>query len=98
MTNTGDRAGDEVVQLYLRDEISSVPRPVLELKRFSRVTLNPRETQTLRFELTPDDLAFWDIGMNWSVEPGHFSISVGNSSASLSAVRLTVQAAEGTRQ
>lgn len=91
VTNTGSCAGDEVVQLYVRDEVSSVPRPVLELKRFSRVTLGPGQTRTIRFELTPDDLAFRDINMNWVVEPGIFGISVGNSSASLTTVRLTVR-------
>ena len=90
VTNTGKRAGDEVVQLYIRDEVSSAPRPMLELKAFRRVALNPGEKRTLRFDLGPDDLAFWDIDMKWSVEPGTFTISAGSSSATLKSAKLTV--------
>jgi beta-glucosidase len=60
-------------------------------KQFLRVTLEPGGTRTIRFELTPDDLAFWDINMNWVIEPGTFSISVGNSSASPATVRLSIR-------
>lgn len=63
-----------------------------------RRNLKPGETRPFRFELAPDDLAFWDIGMNWSAEPSQFSISVGNSTAALATVRLTVQPPEGTIQ
>ena len=90
VTNTGHRAGDEVVQVYIRDEVSSVPRPVLELKAFRRVTLQPGETRKLTFRLEPDDLAFWDIAMNWTVEPGDFTIFAGPSSAQLKSTHLTV--------
>lgn len=93
VTNSGARAGDEVVQLYIRDEVSSVPRPVLELRGFKRVTLEPGETRTIRFDLMPDDLAFWDIGMKWTVEPGTFAVSTGGSSTNLKSVKLTVSAA-----
>jgi beta-glucosidase len=93
VTNSGKVAGDEVVQLYIRDDVSSVPRPVLELKRFRRITLAPGETRTISFELTPDDLAFWDINMQWTVEPGAFTISAGNSSATLKSASLTVHPA-----
>ncbi len=88
--NTGKRAGDEVVQLYIRDDVSSVPRPVLELRGFQRVTLEPGQTRTLHFELTPDALAFWNIDMQWVVEPGTFTISAGSSSAVLRSSKLTV--------
>jgi len=80
------------VQLYLRDEVSSAPRPVKELKGFQRVSLAPGERRTVRFDLTPDDLAFWNIDMEWKVEPGTFLISTGASSAELKSVRLTVTA------
>jgi beta-glucosidase len=90
VTNTGKRAGDEVVQLYIRDDVSSVPRPVLELRGFQRIRLKPGETQTVRFELTPDALAFWNIDMQWVVEPGTFTISAGPSSAVLKAAKLSV--------
>lgn len=90
VANTGDRIGDEVVQLYIRDEVSSVPRPLLELKGFERVTLKPGEKRTVRFDITPDLLAFWDIDMEWTVEPGTFTISTGNSSVALKSTKLQV--------
>lgn len=90
VTNTGKRAGDEVVQLYIRDEVSSAPRPMLELRGFQRVSLNPGETRTVRFELTPDALAFWNIDMKWVVEPGAFTVSAGSSSAVLKSAKLNV--------
>lgn len=89
LDNTGNRGGDEVVQLYIRDEVSSVPRPIMELKAFRRVALAPGEKKTIRFDLKPDDFAFWDIAMRWVVEPGSFKVLVGNSSASLKAATLT---------
>ena len=90
VANTGTRDGDEVVQLYIRDEQSSVPRPMLELKGFRRVTLKPGARTTVHFELGPDELGFWDVDMNWSVEPGSFRISAGNSSAALKHTQLVV--------
>lgn len=92
VTNTGKRPGDEVVQLYIRDDVSSVPRPVLELKAFRRITLVPGETRTVRFELSSEALAFWTIDMHWAMEPGSFTISVGNSSAALKSTKLVVGA------
>jgi beta-glucosidase len=78
------------VQVYVRDDVSSVPRPVLELKRFQRVSLKPGESRTLRFDLDPAALAFWDADMKWVVEPGTFTVSVGASSASLKSAPLRV--------
>jgi beta-glucosidase len=80
VTNTGSKAGDEVVQMYIRDKVSSVTRPVKELKGFQRVTLAPGETKTVSLEIAPEHLAFYDIDMNYVVEPGEFEILVGNSS------------------
>ena len=80
VTNTGPRAGDEVVQMYIRDKVSSVTRPVKELKGFQRITLAPGETRTVSLEITPEHLAFYDIDMKHVVEPGEFEIMVGNSS------------------
>lgn len=88
VTNTGKRIGDEVVQLYVRDEVSSVPRPILELRGFERVTVKPGEKRTVRFTLDPDAFAFWDVDMNWTAEPGSFKISTGNSSVALKSVKL----------
>jgi beta-glucosidase len=90
VTNVGDRTGDEVVQLYIRDLVSSVTRPVKELKGFRRVTLNAGESRTVAIDITPGKLAFWDIEMQRVVEPGEFSIMVGPSSEELQAVTLTV--------
>lgn len=90
VANTGKRAGDEVVQVYIRDEVSSVPRPVLELKAFRRVALKPGERRTVRFDLDADALAFWDIDMKWTVEPGSFAIHVGNSCVATKTAKLTV--------
>ena len=80
VTNSGKREGAEVVQMYIRDVVSSVTRPVKELKGFQKVTLHPGETKTLIFNITPDLLAFYDVNMKYVVEPGEFSIMVGNSS------------------
>jgi beta-glucosidase len=80
VTNTGSRRGSEVVQLYIRDRISSVTRPIKELRGFKKVWLNPGETATVEIAITPASLAFYDIDMNYVVEPGEFTIMVGTSS------------------
>jgi beta-glucosidase len=80
VTNIGSRPGTETVQLYIRDLISSVTRPVKELKSFQKIQLQPGETRTVALEITPESLAFYDIRMNYVVEPGEFEIMVGNSS------------------
>jgi beta-glucosidase len=92
VTNTGAREGMEVVQLYIRDRVSSVTRPVKELKGFAKVFLQPGETTTVGFDLTPETLAFHDIAMREVVEPGEFTVMVGTSSRDqdLQAVTLTV--------
>ncbi len=90
VSNTGTRAGDEVVQLYIRDDISSVTRPVLELKGFQRVTLQPGEKRTLTFGINPSDLQFYNADMQRVVEPGSFTISVGPNSAELKSAKLLV--------
>ena len=81
VTNKGKMAGEEIVQLYIRDNVSSVTRPVKELKRYQRVALEPGETKTVTMELDAESLAFYDINMEYCVEPGSFKIMVGNSSA-----------------
>ena len=81
VTNAGQRAGDEVVQLYLRDVVSSVTRPVKELKGFQRVTLKPGETRAVSFTLGHDALGFWKTAKDFVVEPGKFDVTVGGSSA-----------------
>lgn len=90
--NAGRRAGTETVQLYIRDLFSSVTRPVKELKGFAKVSLKAGESKTVSLEITPESLAFYDIDMNYTVEPGEFEIMVGNSSrdADLQKAVLTV--------
>jgi beta-glucosidase len=80
VTNTGRREGTEVVQMYIRDLVSSVTRPLKELKGFRKISLQPGETKTVAIDITPESLAFYDIGMKYVVEPGDFEIMVGNSS------------------
>jgi beta-glucosidase len=80
VTNTGDRAGAEVAQMYIRDTVSSVTRPVKELKGFQKLWLQPGETKTVALDITSESLAFYDINMKYVVEPGDFEIMVGNSS------------------
>ncbi|HTU13453.1 MAG TPA: glycoside hydrolase family 3 C-terminal domain-containing protein, partial [Allosphingosinicella sp.] len=91
VANTGRRAGDEVVQLYVRDDAASITRPMLELKRFQRVTLQPGERRTVRFTLTPEDLSLWNLQMRRVVEPGTFTISAGPNSVQLKSATLTVR-------
>ena len=81
--NTGKRAGDEVVQLYVRDQASSVTRPVKELKGFQRITLQPGEKKTVQFKLTAEHLGFYDRNMRFIVEPGEFKVMVGPNSEEL---------------
>jgi beta-glucosidase len=78
--NTGDRSGEEVVQLYINDVVASVTRPVKELKGFKRVAVKPAETRTIEFELPVKNLAFYDENMKLTVEPGTFKVMVGQSS------------------
>ena len=80
VTNTGDRAGSEVAQLYINDVISSVTTPVKELKGFEKVALEPGEKKTLHLKLSPEDLSLFDSDMNFIVEPGIFEVMVGSSS------------------
>jgi len=90
VTNSGSRAGDEVVQLYIRDQVSSVTRPVKELRGFARVTLKPGESQNVSFTLGPDELSLIDRRMQRVVEPGRFDIMVGTSGSPLLTATLDV--------
>ena len=90
VTNTGKRAGDEIVQLYIRDLVSSVTRPIKELKDFRRISLNPGESRKIDFVITPDKLWFYDLQMKRVVEPGWFDIMVGPSSVKNQTVKLEV--------
>jgi len=91
VTNTGSRAGDEVAQLYVRDDVGSVTRPVMELKRFQRLTLRPGERRTLRWSLGIGDLAFYDLAMRRVAEPGTFRVFVGTNSAETHSAPFTLR-------
>ena len=91
VTNTGKRAGAEVVQLYIRDLVSSVTRPVKELKGFKKVFLKPGESATVTLDITPASLSFYDINMKYVVEPGDFEIMVGTSSQDADLQKLILQ-------
>jgi beta-glucosidase len=88
--NTGKVTGDEVVQLYIRDDISSVIRPVKELKGFERITLKAGETKTVSFEIGREELQFYNEDMKRVVEPGKFIIMVGGNSEDLIKGKLNI--------
>ncbi len=88
VTNTGSRAGEEVVQLYVRDLVGSVTRPVKELKGFQKIMLKAGETQEVKFTLTERDLSFWRGDMTFGAEQGEFDVMVGGNSADLKKVRV----------
>ena len=98
VTNAGQRAGDEVVQLYLRDVVSSVTRPVKELKGFQRITLKPGETKAVSFTLGRDALGFWKTGRDFVVEPGKFDVTVGGSSAAGLTASFELKAPGGKKE
>lgn len=84
VTNIGKVAGKEVVQLYIADEKSSLPRPLKELKGFKKVELNPSQTEVVKFKITPDDLKFFDYKAHeWIAEPGKFKVYIGSSSTDI---------------
>jgi beta-glucosidase len=92
VSNTGKRAGDEIVQLYIRDLVSSVTRPVMELKDFKRISLAPGEHKIVEFTITPDKLSFLNLNMETVVEPGWFDVMVGTSSVRYQTAKLEVVA------
>jgi beta-glucosidase len=90
VTNAGNRKGDEVVQLYVRDLVSSVTRPVKELRGFERVSMDPGQTKTVEFTLGPEELSFLNRDWHKVVEPGEFDIMVGGNSVDVSTTKLSV--------
>jgi beta-glucosidase len=90
VTNTGSRAGDEVVQLYVRAEVSRVTRPVMELKGFKRIAMAPGERRTVTFELGPEELSYHGLDLKRVVEPGRFRVMVGGSSDAVKSAGLDV--------
>ncbi len=91
VTNTGKFPGDEVVQMYIRDKVGSVSRPVKELKGFKKISLKPCESKTVSFTIEPEHLAFTNINMEYTVEAGDFEIMVGNSSREQDLAKVLLQ-------
>ncbi|WP_216595903.1 glycoside hydrolase family 3 N-terminal domain-containing protein [Flammeovirga sp. OC4] len=92
--NVGKEDGEETVQVYIRDDYSSVTRPVKELKAYKKVALKAGESKSLSFELTTQDLAFFDQNMEWGVEKGAFTIMVGNSSRDKDLKKVKLEVSE----
>jgi beta-glucosidase len=90
VTNTGKVRGDEVVQLYIRDEVSSVTRPVKEMRGFRKISLDAGQTKSVEFSLGFEELSFLNRDMHRVVEPGTFKIMVGGNSVDLIETTLTV--------
>lgn len=88
--NTGSRKGAEVVQMYIRDDYSSVTRPVKELKGFKKIWLDPGQSQTVSFTITPELLSFYNKDMKWILEPGDFTIMLGTASDETQSIKLSV--------
>ncbi len=95
VTNSGKREADEVVQLYVRDRVASVTRPVRELKRFEKITIAPGETRAVSFTLTRDDLLFVGRDNSWQVEPGDFDVWIAPSAIAGEKARFTLLPPEG---
>lgn len=91
VTNTGSREGTDVVQLYIRDLVASITRPVQELKGFERITLQPGEARTVTFTITPDLLKFWNADLKEVVEPGDFELMIGPNCQDVQKVTYTVK-------
>src|SRR5215213_588178 len=90
--NTGNKRGAEVVQLYIRDDYSTITRPVKELKGFRKVWLEPGQSETVTFTITPELLSFYDTDMKWTIEPGDFTIMIGTASDKTQDVKFKVTA------
>ena len=86
-------AGDEVVQVYVRDQVATVAQPVKQLVAFRRITLQPGESTRVEFELGPEAFRIWDIDMREVIEPGTFDIMVGPDSAQLNTTQLDIRSA-----
>ncbi|MDR1561955.1 MAG: beta-glucosidase BglX [Dysgonamonadaceae bacterium] len=90
ITNTGDRTGEEIVQLYIRDLVGSITRPVKELKGFQKITLNAGESREVTFHITPEALKFYNTDLKWISEPGDFLIFIGGNSETNNRAKLTL--------
>src|SRR5829696_2341068 len=92
VTNTGSREGKEVVQLYIRDIVGSIARPVKELKGFQKIALKPGESKQVSFTISADDLKFYNSDLKWVAEPGDFKLMIGTNSADVKEAAFTLLA------
>ena len=91
VTNTGNYDADEVVQMYIRDMVGSVARPVKELKGFERIHLKKGESRTVSFDITAEQLKFYNSALNWVCEPGEFEVMVGGNSRDVQTKKFSLQ-------
>ena len=91
VTNTGNYDGTEIVQLYLRDPVARIARPVKELKGFRRLDLKKGETATVTFDITPDMLKYYDADLKYVCDPGAFEAMVGPNSAAVQTLPFTLR-------
>ena len=89
--NTGKYKGEEVVQLYVRDEVASVTRPIKELKGFEKISLEPGESKTVTFDITDEQLGFYNNNMDYVVEKGDFTFMVGTNSKDVESIKYTLK-------
>ena len=89
--NTGKYKGEEVVQLYVRDEVASVTRPIKELKGFEKISLEPGESKTVTFDITDEQLGFYNNNMDYVVEKGDFTFMVGTNSKNVQSIKYTLK-------
>jgi hypothetical protein len=97
VTNIGSRSGEEVVQLYVRELVSPIARPVSELKQFKRMVLKPGETRKVQFTVTPGQLESLRPDMRFAVNPGAYSVAIGPNSAQVMEARFEVPALKDDR-
>ena len=91
VTNTGNYDADEIVQMYIRDMVGSVARPVKELKGFERIHLKKGESRTVSFDITAKQLKFYNSALNWVCEPGEFEVMVGGNSRDVQTKKFSLQ-------
>ena len=91
VTNTGNYDADEIVQMYIRDMVGSVARPVKELKGFERIHLKKGESRTVSFDITAERLKFYNSALNWVCEPGEFEVMVGGNSRDVQTKKFSLQ-------
>ena len=91
VTNTGKKAGKEVVQMYIRDVVGTTTRPLRELKGFEKISLEPGETKTVKFEITPELMSHYNYDLDFVAEPGEFIVYIGGDSTTKNSASFTLE-------